>query len=131
MNIEDLAASIIDEHIPLLQVSKVLGTNEAYSRGSSLLTAQARLTNCWKELADKLIVAKAQEEQAWYSALMAAEGKTVGEREAAAKTNRVYSEASMECERLKNNLAYIQSFLKQFENGYRLFTYMVKGEVAA
>jgi hypothetical protein len=129
MNIEELAEQIINENLNLLKVSKVLDTNEAYSRGSAMLTAQAKLTNCWKEIADKLILAKANEEQAWHIALTSAEGKSVGEREAAAKASLAYQEVSNEVERLKNNLTYIQSFARQFDAGFRLFSYMIKGDV--
>ena len=131
MTPEQLAEQIINEHLPLLEISKVLGTNEAYSRGAAMLTAQARLTNVWKELADQSIQAKAEQEQAWYAALTSAEGKTVGDREAAAKANLDYQAISNRVELLKNNVAYVQSFMRQFENAYRLMTYMIKGEVAA
>ena len=107
-----------------------VGTNEAYSRGAAMLTAQARLTNVWKELADQSIQAKAEQEQAWYAALTTAEGKTVGDREAAAKANPEYQAISSRLELLKNNIAYVQSFMRQFENSYRLMTYMVKGEIS-
>lgn len=128
MTPEELAEQIINEHLPLLEISKVLGTNEAYSRGAAMLTAQARLTNVWKELADQSIQAKAEQEQAWYAALTSAEGKTVGDREAAAKANPEYQAISSKLELLKNNLMYIQSFTKQFDAGFRLLSYMIKNE---
>lgn len=129
MTPEELAEQIINEHLPLLEISKVLGTNEAYSRGAAMLTAQARLTNVWKELADQSIQAKAEQEQAWYAALTSAEGKTVGDREAAAKANPEYQAISSRLELLKNNIAYVQSFMRQFENSYRIFMAMVKNDI--
>lgn len=129
MTVEELAEQIINEHIELLQVSKVLGTNEAYQRGSAFLTAQARLTNCWKELADQLVLAKAGEEQAYNNALQVAEGKDAEARKASAKANKVYLNAKEKVNLLENNTQYIQSFIRQFENGFRLFSYMIKGDV--
>ena len=129
MTVEELAEQIINEHIELLQVSKVLSQTEAYTRGSSMLTAQGRLTNCWKALADGLVLAKAQEETAYNIALQSAEGKDAEARKASAKANRAYLNAKERVSLLENNTQYIQSFIRQFENGFRLFSYMIKGDV--
>lgn len=136
MTPEELAEQIINEHLPLLNISGVLSTNEAYTRGAAFLTAQARLTNVWKELADQSIQVKAEQEQAWYTALMAVEGSHPGkklvaaEKEAAAKANPEYQAISSRLELIKNNVAYVQSFIRQFENSYRIMSYMVKGEIS-
>lgn len=127
MRVEELAESIIQDHLPMLQVSGVLSANEAYSRGSSLLTAQARLTNCWKQLVDELVKARAYEEQAMHMAISSAEGKDADARKASAKANPERQSAAERVALIENNIAYIQSFSRQFENAYRLYTYMVKG----
>jgi hypothetical protein len=129
MTVEELVEQIVNEHIELLQVSKVLGQTEAYQRGSSFLTAQARLTNCWKELADQLVLAKAGEEQAYNNALQVAEGKDAEARKASAKANGMYLKAKEKVSLIENNTQYIQSFMRQFENGFRLCSYMIKGGV--
>lgn len=126
MTVEELAEQIINEHLPLLEISKVLGTNEAYSRGAAMLTAQARLTNCWKQLADESVLAKASEEQAYNAALQIAEGKDAEARKASAKANIVYLKAKEKVNLLENNTMYLQSFMRQFENGYRIFMNMTK-----
>lgn len=127
MTAEELAEKIINEQLPLLEISKVLGTNEAYSRGASMLSAQGALTHVWKELADKLVLARSQEEVAYHQALSTAEGKDAEARKASAKANPIYIKARQEVELLENNVAYIQSFNRQFDAGFRIFSYMIKG----
>lgn len=126
-NLEDVVNQIIEDAIPLMSVSKVLSHNEAYQRGSDLLIAQGRLTNAAKQYSDDLVVARSSEEQAMYAAIQTAEGKDADARKAAAKANPVRQAAAEKVALLENNLAYVQSFCRQFENGYRLMTYMVKG----
>jgi hypothetical protein len=129
MTVEELVEQIVNEHIELLQVSKVLGQTEAYQRGSSFLTAQARLTNCWKTLADSLVTARAEEDVAYNAALQVAEGKDAEARKSAAKANRGYLAAKEKVSLLENNTQYIQSFMRQFDSGFRLMSYMIKGDV--
>jgi hypothetical protein len=126
--IEQLIEEIIEKTAPLMEVSEVLAQNEAYERGSKLLTAQGRLTNLWKQLADDLVKAKAIEEQAMYSAISVAEGKDADARKASAKANPARQVAAERVALLENNITYVQSFIKQFDAGFRLLTYMVKND---
>lgn len=127
-SLEDMVNEIIDNTLPLMEVSKVLTHNEAYERGSRLLIAQGRLTNIWKQYSDNLIMAKSREEQAMHGAVSTAEGKDADARKACAKANPERQQAAEEVARIENNISYVQSFMRQFENGYRLMTYMVKGQ---
>ena len=127
-SLEEVVNDILDKTIPLMEVSQVLSHNEAYERGSKLLMAQGRLTNIWKQYADQLIVAKSQEEVAMHGAISTAEGKDADARKAAAKANPDRQKAAEEVARLENNIAYVQSFMRQFENSYRVFMAMVKND---
>jgi hypothetical protein len=127
-SIEEIISNIVETTIPLMEVSQALSHNEAYERGSKLLIAQGRLTNLWKQLADELIKAKASEEQAMHIAVSGAEGKDADARKAAAKANPERQAAAERVLLLENNIAYVQSFSRQFENAYRLMTYMIKGQ---
>lgn len=127
-SLEEVVNDIIENTLPLMEVSQVLSHNEAYERGSKLLTAQGRLGNVWKQYADQLVLARSQEEQAMHGAISTAEGKDADARKAAAKANPARQLAAERVAMLENNIAYVQSFMRQFDAGFRLMSYMVKND---
>lgn len=118
--------SFIEENIALLPSDKVLSQIEAQKRASKFLAVVAILAEQKHDLTNEKIKLQSLFSIATNESLKAAQGATVGARNADSEASAPYIEAREAVEEMDNNIGYVTTMIKVFTDAHILLRGMGK-----